>query len=876
MSKLTDYLSGNHAFLASIEECRKRVNLVLQRYLQIHPEFTDHSIVHSETVLDRASDVLGKNIKSLNQSEIYILIMSCYLHDIGMVPTKEMKKQILKETIKYPEYIRENHHKLSSSYILDNYKSLGIIDQRYAEAMATVSMGHRQEELLDPEVFKPNFFVKSGSETVCISFLSAILRLSDELDITHERIPDLIYNQYFPDNRISKTEWEKHKSNLQVNFLNDKIIIRGSCDNYDIYSSLIDHYKKIKEVLMYVRRVASCTPYDRNLKIDFTTLETDLKTLGFIPKNIGFSFDLKNTLDTFIGKNIYSTGYVAIREVVQNSIDSCAYKKIIIPDYSPQIQIVLENHRLIVTDNGLGMNEFIVETYFSCLARSYYVQEKFKIKFESISQFGIGVFSYFLLCDYFEVETRKQGEPPLKFKVTRDANAYFKFSDDILSVQEGTKITFFLNEKLAFSELCNQVEHFFRFVDIPIKIKTKKREEIVKRQTFDKPLLSDIKQMVNVLYSAESNNITFVSNHLETNEYEGICSLLIYKDRETKYSPTSLYKVVDDTSINLSQKGIYVGEYQGHLRNIIGKINLKKKNDLVLSRSHLSNDKLVSSILSDFESGLIDQIFKQWKKLSSKNKSILTKRFISTYLVGHKSYIPTKLIDAYLNHFTVMYYHNGKFNFAPFKQFLALNTFLIVRHCEYWNWAREERPENESYKKVWGKYKIPLLVVDDGFDDEFYLNLLEKKGYQLSVEVYSENWFYRVRTNKGSLNENINEIGRIKILPISNKEISAYPNITTDVIGNLENPIINYLVKNKDSILENQLLFNLWKDFIDLLHDFMFNLHVGGIKKPWRYIDSMNKLLYGINNISKTSFSLTKNDFSPWIKKKLSEFVSEI
>lgn len=879
MSKLISSISENHRFLASIEKCRKQVNLILQKYLQIHPEFTDHSIVHSETVLDRAGDVLGNNIYSLNQSEIYILIMSCYLHDIGMTPPTEKVKnkifksdeyKLLKEKTTYSEYVRMQHHKLSYEYILDNYQDLGIVNKRYAEAIARVSMGHRKEELLDQNIFDPNFPVESGSNFICLPFLSAVLRLSDELDITHERIPSLLYNKYFPKKLISQKEWRKHNSSLLVNFRDNTILITGECNDVEIYYDLINHYKKIEAVLNYTRKVITYIPADRNLKIDFTKLEIDIKPQGFVPKSIGFSFDLQNTLDTFIGKNIYHSKYVAIREAIQNSIDSCNYKKTLTPNFLPKIEVVLEEGKLIIRDNGLGMDEFIVDNFFSCLARSYYVQKEIQDKFESVSQFGVGVFSYFLLCNYFEVETKAANKNPLKFKVTRDAKSDFSFSDDTSDVKEGTKVSLFLNEKMEFLELYDQVKHFFRFIDIPIIVRSNGRNEIVKCQNFDKPLLNNLKELANVLYEAEFSNVTSVSTHLHTNEYEGVCSLLIYKDKETKYSPRSLYEVVDDTSVNISQKGIYVGEYYGHLRNLLGKINLKRKNSLVLSRSRLKNDSYISSILSDFEFELVTKIFSKWNKLLLEDKSVLTKKFISNYLNSNGHNIRTNLVDSYLNNFTIKYYRNEKFNFSSLRNFLINKSFLLVRHYEYWNWySHSEKPSEENYRQLWKKYKIPLLIVDADIDDGFFLDLFNQLNYGLSVEPESINWFYRVTTNKKMDRQSIKDIGRVVSLQIADKEIAAYPHFTTDVICNLNHPIIDYLFKNKEAVLENQLLFNLWRELLNLLRDFMFNLHVSGIDKPLKYLEGMNKLLTKINSISKTNFLLTENDFSPWIKKKL-------
>ena len=70
------------------------------------------------------------------------------------------------------------------------WEKLNIPTERYAEAIALVAKGHRQEELMVEEIFSTKYAVKSGPDFVCIPFLASVLRLADELDITNDRMPD--------------------------------------------------------------------------------------------------------------------------------------------------------------------------------------------------------------------------------------------------------------------------------------------------------------------------------------------------------------------------------------------------------------------------------------------------------------------------------------------------------------------------------------------------------------------------------------------------------------------------------------------------------------------------------------------------------------
>ncbi len=877
MANIKNRIFNDIKLSASIEDCKKTVTPILQRYLANFPDFTDHSVTHSECVIDRVSDILGNNIFLLNKSEIYILLMSCYLHDIGMSPTKEMQKLIKeseefkKETKKgcdYKEYIRRIHHQLSYEYIIEHWKNFNIINHRYAKAIALVSLGHREEELLNFEQFDPKYPVESGTNFVCIPFLASILRLADELDLTNERTPDLLFNEYFPDDRIGKREWDKHKANSCVNFSDIRIIITSKCSNPSIYRNLLKQYQKIEKVLNNTHKIIRSVP-QRKLKIDYTKVEKNISTEGFTPKDIGFSFDLQNTLNTFIGRNIYSKKYVAIREILQNAIDACRYKKIDRPKYNPLIKIILDNGKLIIKDNGLGMDEFIVEKYFSCLARSIYTEKKVAQEFESISQFGIGIFSYFLLCDRFDVETKMKKREPLKFRVTKDAETHFFFFDKPKIKNEGTTISLYLNETLLFSELVKWVKYFIRFVEIPIVIKSKNRKEKIISQTIKPSKQKNLRKMINILHEGEAFNLTYVSEDIKNDTYEGICSLIIAKHKKIKYKPKSLYEIIEKDDIEISQKGIYVTTSKGHLQYLVGRINLKKKNELNLSRIHINDERFLSEVLSDFETRIIYKIFNNWQRLSPEKKANLTKDFIDNYLSGHDRFLPSQLINKYLTCFTVAFYYKGKINYIFLKDFLRFRKFLLVCHTKAWNWHSTEERSISDIKKISQRFNIPILLINKDVDDKFFYNLLNKIGFYHSITSDDNNWFFFFTNKKTEFNTTQLLPGnRHEGLPFLCKDIAAFPHIDTNVFFNLNHSIIKYILRNNKNITQSQAKFSLWNQFLEILRNFMFNLHVGGINKPTHYLNGMNKVLKKINKTSNTKFKLTKTDFSPWISSK--------
>lgn len=147
--------------------------------------------------------------------------------------------------------------------------------------------------------------------------------------------------------------------------------------------------------------------------------------------------------ELLLGERIYNDPSLAIREMYQNALDACRYRQAReeylkrkglnghLPPWEGQIvfrQWTEKDGREILEceDNGIGMGRRELETCFARAGRRFadtpeYLEEEAEwhqldppIRLYPNSQFGIGVFSYFLLADEIEVFTRrfeKDGRP---------------------------------------------------------------------------------------------------------------------------------------------------------------------------------------------------------------------------------------------------------------------------------------------------------------------------------------------------------------------------------------------------------------------------------------------------------------------------------
>ncbi|WP_435524375.1 ATP-binding protein [Chryseobacterium indoltheticum] len=150
--------------------------------------------------------------------------------------------------------------------------------------------------------------------------------------------------------------------------------------------------------------------------------------IGFDPKGIKYTFDVEKVVDAFVGENLYNDRLTTLREVIQNAIDTCRYKKVLEGDkYKPEVSVIIFEEKIIIEDNGLGMDEFIIKNFFGKLGSSFYQQENVKKEYEAIGNFGVGVFSYFLMSDYIDIETKTKNSETLHFRLDKDPKNYFHF-----------------------------------------------------------------------------------------------------------------------------------------------------------------------------------------------------------------------------------------------------------------------------------------------------------------------------------------------------------------------------------------------------------------------------------------------------------------
>ena len=240
---------------------------ILSNYQLIFPLFTDHTELHSLNIIEFCNKLIGDQIDKLNADEIYSILMGCYFHDTGMGVSKndfvEFSKKIdfgnyfeTHDKDNYPEIIRNFHNEYSGLFIKKYARFFEFPSEQHMFAIIQISRGHRKTNLLDQEEYPVELKVPNGN-TICLPYLSALVRLADEIDVTASRNSEAIYDLSKIVEEVHLIEFMKHEAVKGLEIKEKEFVMYVSTDDEKIYQSLIVLAGKMKKTLDECRNVVN-------------------------------------------------------------------------------------------------------------------------------------------------------------------------------------------------------------------------------------------------------------------------------------------------------------------------------------------------------------------------------------------------------------------------------------------------------------------------------------------------------------------------------------------------------------------------------------------------------------------------------------------
>lgn len=247
---------------------------ILSNYKLIFPDFTDHTELHSLNVIEFCNHIIGDQVDKLNADEIYCLLLGCYFHDTGMGVShkdfEEFSKQInfgnyfdTHSRDNYPEIIRNFHNEYSGLFIRKYAQFFDFPTDAHLFAIVQISRGHRKTDLFDDNEYPSSLSIPNNENKICVKYLSALVRLADEIDVTAARNSKMTYDIKKITKEIDLIEFMKHEAVVGLDINEKDFLMRVHTSDDKIYNSLNIMLGKMQKTLDNCRSaVNENTPYN--------------------------------------------------------------------------------------------------------------------------------------------------------------------------------------------------------------------------------------------------------------------------------------------------------------------------------------------------------------------------------------------------------------------------------------------------------------------------------------------------------------------------------------------------------------------------------------------------------------------------------------
>ncbi len=450
-------------------------------------DYTLHNPNHSKKLLHLAQYIIpDETLANLSALELSLLIMSFYIHDLGMTLTQTERERVI-SSVTFQEFlqvksefgakiklVRETiaeENDLANKTILETslfqiteaalaeyLRPLHATKSRYIELIKIIKESSGRSDIFKTADFSfeeelielcmshnlnasslienkgvhnqrfPRDLVINGF-SVNLQYCAAILRLVDILDFDRERTPVSLFNalgirnKKLPGFEISLREWSKHLAIHTISIANDEIVISGDSTHPTIEHSIKEFCKIIESEVRETQAVLKQNSPEilSNYKLNLPFIvRPSIRSLGYIYKEYSIKLNETAIINLLMGESLYINTFVSLRELLQNAIDACNLRaKLEKDNYDPIIRVSIykdidNRFWLKVSDNGIGMDEYVLSNFFFKVGNSYYSSQEFKnyitknqiTDFTPISRFGVGLLSVFMLGEAIKVSTR--------------------------------------------------------------------------------------------------------------------------------------------------------------------------------------------------------------------------------------------------------------------------------------------------------------------------------------------------------------------------------------------------------------------------------------------------------------------------------------
>lgn len=453
----------------NLEAIRNKLEKILAHIGEhdMFSEYTKHDITHVDGVLSLLDHIIPSSTAAkLTAAEWMLIVLSAYFHDFGLLITND-EFETRNENPKYMKYVNDHglrlgnekkerkyyenfvrihhgdrihdwimgiHTEQTTPCVLLN-EMIGQLSEGFLESLALICRSHQEDDLPEKLFVTDKQFAQDESTRANLLYCAVAIRTGDLLHINSERTPLIEYKIINPRDPRSQIEWLKQlaiqsvlprKEKPMDDLRNTPILphafeIQGKFKKPDAYFAFCEYCKyaskqlKISKQWCLNNHPEGDNPYEFPWDdIDVSRVETE----GFHREKLRFEVDKENILKLLTGHTLYNNSTVVIRELIQNALDAgrCQSAQSKRGDaYRPKVQIHWDSSSrlLSVSDNGTGMTMDTIKNFLLKVGVSKYQSEEFKNEFpsfHSISRFGIGLLTCFMISDDIDIFTLEKKE----------------------------------------------------------------------------------------------------------------------------------------------------------------------------------------------------------------------------------------------------------------------------------------------------------------------------------------------------------------------------------------------------------------------------------------------------------------------------------
>jgi hypothetical protein len=406
--------AADEALYASFRHAEEEIRRLLE-YSQggAHLSYTPHGLSHVAAV-ERAYDWLlsSDDIRSLNPTECYCLLLATLLHDALMIPRR----------VGDESRARLTHTTEPAKYLADHGERLGI-NRHEAHAISEIIRSHHAESLA--EIQERTVL---GDATVELRKLGACLSVADICHADSSRAPQIVFD-YLSFDEESARHWRRH---LDIGGVTRppgtrQLLISALTFSDEGEQAVRDYADEVRAQLVRVH------PYFVDQLLPIADVELSVtRQSSPVDRELHFKTDMSAILRILI-EGVYERSDVFIRELVQNGLDATYIRAAQAvrrnESFSPRITVTqyLDSggacRAIRVDDNGVGMDFTQIQDMLLLIGGTSTDSDTVRELLTETTQknliatFGVGLLSCLKVASQITIDTKRAGSTPVRLVI---------------------------------------------------------------------------------------------------------------------------------------------------------------------------------------------------------------------------------------------------------------------------------------------------------------------------------------------------------------------------------------------------------------------------------------------------------------------------